>query len=254
MKFVSITSAAGGVGTTTVTAQLASMLAVRDRPVIVFDFSPQNALRLHFGMSWEDGNGLIPQVLSGKPWHEAAYRCDNGVDFLPYGKCCEQDVAAFSRLLQQEPGWLSARLDELDANDDAFILFDCPGNAYELGSQAYALSDLILTVVAADPVSYAALAGFHDCLAPEHEGKVGYLINDFDPTRELDRDIARLLRAEQGERLCSATIHRDESVREALASKLSVHAYAPHSQAADDYAALSTWLVARLAKTSRPSP
>lgn len=252
MKVVSITGAAGGVGATTVAAQLASSLAARGRFVIVFDFSPQNALRLHFGMPWEDGNGLVPSVLSGKPWHEAAYRCENGVDFLPFGECGEQDTAAFGRLLLKEPDWLASRLGELDVDDDTFILFDCPRAGHELRSQAHALSDLVLTVAAADTASYAALAGSRDRFAPEDANKVACLINGFDPTRELDRDIAQLLRIEQGEHLCPVTVHRDESVREALASKLSLDAYAPHSQASVDYAALSTWLVARLVHLRRP--
>lgn len=248
MKAVSITGVAGGVGATTVAAQLASSLAARGRSVIVFDFSPQNALRLHFGMPWEDGNGLVPLVLSGKPWHEAAYRCENGVSFLPFGKCGDQDIAAFDRLLQQEPDWLASRLDELDADDDTFVLFDCPCGEYALRSQAHTLSDLVLAVAAADTASYAALAGSRDQFAPEDANKIACLINGFDPTRELDRDIAQLLRIEQGERLCPVTIHRDESVREALASKLSLEAYAPYSQASVDYATLSTWLAARLVR------
>lgn len=248
MKAVSITGVAGGVGATTVAAQLASSLAARGRSVIVFDFSPQNALRLHLGMPWEDGNGLVPLVLSGKPWHEAAYRCENGVDFLPFGKCGDRDIAAFDRLLQQEPDWLASRLDELDADDDTFVLFDCPCGEYALRSQAHALSDLILAVAAADTASYAALAESRDRFAPGDANKVACLINGFDPTHELDRDIAQLLRIEQGERLCPVTIHRDESVREALASKLSLEAYTPYSQASVDYAALSTWLVARLVR------
>ncbi|HXU92879.1 MAG TPA: cellulose synthase operon protein YhjQ/BcsQ, partial [Gallionella sp.] len=81
-----------------------------------------------------------------------------------------------------------------------------------------------------------------------------YLLNGFDPTRELDRDIAELLRVDLGAHLCPVTIHRDESVREALASKLSLEAYAPDSQAYDDFAALATWLIARFAQPERPAP
>lgn len=250
MRIVSITGIAGGVGATTVAAHLASALAARGRPVIVFDFSPQNSLRLHFGMPWEDNGGLVPQLLSGEPWHESAYRCENGVDFIPFGNCNERDIAAFERLLQ-EPDWLASRLGELDAGDDTILLFDVPRESRGLRMQAHALSDLILAVMASDPLSYAALPKSREDFAPGGAGKVDYLINGFDPTRELDREVAQLLRTGQEVRLCPVTIHRDESVREALASKLSIEAYAPYSQAAGDYAALSTWLAARLAQLQR---
>lgn len=254
MRVVSVTGIGGGVGATTVVAQLASAMAARGRHVIAFDFSPQNTLRLHFGMQWEDGKGLVPQVLSGAPWNEAAYRCENGVSFLPFGKCEEQDVAGFDRLLQQDTNWLSSKLGELDVQDDTYILIDCPRTGYALRSQAHALSDLILMVLAADTQSYVALSESQTGFAPEDTGKAVYLLNSFDPTLTLDRDIAKLLRVEQGERLCPVAIHRDESVREALASKLSLDAYAHYSQAAGDFADLSTWLVAKLAYQDIPAP
>ncbi|HXU92536.1 MAG TPA: cellulose biosynthesis protein BcsQ, partial [Gallionella sp.] len=213
MKVVSITGIRGGVGTTTVAAQLGSILSTRKRQVIALDFSPQNTLRLHFGMHWEDGNGLVPQVLSGAPWNEAAYRCENGVDFVPFGKCREQDIASFDRQLQQDPNWLPSRLGELEVDDEAFILIDS-STCGALRSQAQARSDLILAVLEADTLSYAALAESKNLFAPDVAEKVVYLLNGFDPTRELDRDIAELLRVDLGARLCPVTIHRDESVRE----------------------------------------
>jgi cellulose synthase operon protein YhjQ len=252
MRVVSITGISGGVGATTVVAELAATLVSRGRRTLAFDFSTRNTLRLHFGMAWNDSHGLAPQVLSGKPWNEAAYRCENGVDFLPFGKCNEQDAASFFCLLQQDADWLSSCLGQLDADDDTCVLIDCPATGSTLCPQAQALADLILVVLEADTLSYAAFAESQTGVAPEHAGKVFYLLNGFDPTRELDRDIAKLLRADLGQRLCPVTIHRDESVREALASKLSLDAYAPSSQAAADFAALSTWLVAKLANVERP--
>ncbi|HEX5362788.1 MAG TPA: cellulose biosynthesis protein BcsQ [Gallionella sp.] len=247
MKVVSVTGINGGVGATTVVAGLASMLSARKWQVIVLDLSPHNTLRLHFGMPWDEGNGLVPQILSGKPWHEAAYLCENGVSFLPFGKCGEQDIATFNRQLRQEPDWLSSHLSELEDSDETIILIDCPRTEGPLRSQAHALSDQILVVMEAGPLSYAALAAPGTIFAATDAPKATYLLNSFNPTLTLDRDIAQLLRVEQGERLCPATIHRDEFVREALASKLSLDAYAPYSQAADDFTTLSIWLVAKFA-------
>lgn len=253
MKIISFTGISGGCGTTTVTAQIAASLAARGRKIIVFDFSPQNSLRFHFGMKWEDGNGLIPQILSGRPWNEAAYRCENGVDFVPFGKCSEQDIVRFGQILQQNPGWLGSRLHELDVDNDTSILIDCPRNEYELRAQAHALSSLIIVVAQASTPSYAALADPHGCFAPENTHKVSYLINNFDPLLALDRDIAGLISVDQKAFLCPVIIHRDESVREALASKLSIDAYAPESQAAADFSDLATWLNARLADSPLPA-
>lgn len=247
MRVVSITGIGGGVGTTTVAAQLAATLAARIKNVIALDFSSQNMLRLHFGMHWQDSTGLVPQVLANRPWNEAAYRCENGVHFLPFGRCSEQDIVNFYRQLEHDPAWLSSRLGELDADDDTCVLIDCPRAEHALSSQAYTLSDMILMVAEADTHSYVALAESRTWLAANHAEKTTYLLNGFDPTLAMDRDIAQLIRADHGSSLCPITIHRDEAVREALASKICLDAYAPYSQASADFASLTTWLVARLA-------
>ena len=46
MKVITVVSAKGGVGKTTLAANLASVLAARGRRVIALDLDPQNALRL----------------------------------------------------------------------------------------------------------------------------------------------------------------------------------------------------------------
>ena len=48
MKVITVVSAKGGVGKTTLAANLASVIAARGRRVLALDLDPQNALRLHF--------------------------------------------------------------------------------------------------------------------------------------------------------------------------------------------------------------
>lgn len=248
MKKIAISSIAGGAGTTTVVAELASALVARKQPVIAVDLSAQNTLRLHFGMEWNAPQGLLPQLRAGAPWHEAAYRCENGVIFFPHGHSSAQDRTDFAGLLQTEPDWLNTRLDALDTDDSTVILLDCPASCDSVVREhACRSADLVLTIISTDSVSYATLADART-QAPS-DSKVRYLINGFDPTRKLDRDIARLMHSELEHALCPVRIHRDESVREALAYKLSVGVYAPYSQAAADFVALATWLSAKLSRT-----
>jgi cellulose biosynthesis protein BcsQ len=59
MKIVVIASAKGGVGKTTLAANLAAVLAAsRRHRVCVVDLDPQNALKLHFGVPLEMSDGL----------------------------------------------------------------------------------------------------------------------------------------------------------------------------------------------------
>ena len=59
MKVITVVSAKGGVGKTTLAANLASVLAARGRRVIALDLDPQNALRLHFGIPLDSIDGHV---------------------------------------------------------------------------------------------------------------------------------------------------------------------------------------------------
>jgi len=248
MKVISIAGISGGVGATTVAAQLAAGLVAHNQRVIAFDLSPHNALRLHFGMPWDDGSGLVPQVLADKPWNEVAYHGANGVDFFPFGKTTHQDSASFISRLAREPGWLNSRLQELDEAEDAYVIIDSPNTEHTLSSQAYAASGLAITVLEPDTFSFAAFIESRTAQSEAgNDKKTVYLLNGFDPTRALDRDISRLLRATPNNNLCPVIIHRDELVREALANKSCLNDYAPYSPAAGDFIALTTWVIATFA-------
>jgi len=247
MKVISVTGITGGVGATTLVAQLAFALRARGSRVIAFDFSPHNMLRLHFGMPWAEGGGLVPYILSDKPWHESAYRCENMIEFLPFGKCNEHEIAAFYRMQHKNPSWLAERLAELHTDEDTYVLIDSPRSGHDLRAQAHALSNLILIALEADTQAYAVLEQAQTSLSLADAEKAVLLLNAYDPTRKLDCDIAKLLLHTHQANLCPVTIHRDEFVREALASKRSLREYAPYSQAASNFTTLTTWLIARCA-------
>ena len=65
MTVIAVISPKGGVGKTTVSANLAVSLAAKGHPVRLVDMDPQNALRLHLGADPSDENGHIHQTLHG---------------------------------------------------------------------------------------------------------------------------------------------------------------------------------------------
>ena len=69
MKVISVVSAKGGVGKTTLTANLATALHRLGVPtVLVVDLDPQNALGLHFGADPGALAGVSLASLSGDSW------------------------------------------------------------------------------------------------------------------------------------------------------------------------------------------
>ena len=86
MKVVAIVSAKGGVGKTTLTANLATALSRSiAAPVLAVDLDPQNALGLHLGMSPHELRGLSRSTLANQPLALACLPCTPTLHVLPYG-------------------------------------------------------------------------------------------------------------------------------------------------------------------------
>jgi chromosome partitioning protein len=80
--------------------------------------------------------------------------------------------------------------------------------------------------------------------APRAEfGGVGYVINQIDQSRQLTRDVLKVLRQMLAGRVFPGVVHQDEGVSEALACDTTLIHYDPLSQAAADFRACGTWLM-----------
>ena len=63
MPLICVCSPKGGVGKTTLAANLAYSLARTGSKVLALDFDVQNALRLHFGVPLNDERGYVAKAL-----------------------------------------------------------------------------------------------------------------------------------------------------------------------------------------------
>lgn len=246
LSVVAIIGAAGGAGTTTVTAHLATAIAQQDQPVLCFDFCPTNVLRLHFGAAYDDPDGFAAALLAGTPWQDAAYTSAGGVRFLPFGAL--PGDAALERLcgwLHEEPSWFGDNLAAIDLAPQTLVLCDCPRLPAALRNQVLAAADIILVCCAPDPLSLATATRLAGQLQDKAGRMARILLNGFEAGRLLDRDMQLILRSQHGRLAAPVMIHRDESLREALACKQTVFDYAPASQAAQEFAALATWAIVR---------
>ncbi|VFS69804.1 Cell division inhibitor MinD [Raoultella planticola] len=63
MPLICVCSPKGGVGKTTLAANLAYSLARAGSKVLAIDFDVQNALRLHFGVPLSDERGYVAKAL-----------------------------------------------------------------------------------------------------------------------------------------------------------------------------------------------
>lgn len=249
MSIVAVVSMKGGVGKTSLTANLAcgvaSILGVGR--VCVVDLDPQNALHLHFGVDDTHAPGVCVQSLEAADWGDTGLQSEYGVACLPYGAVSEAERKAFEALLTEQPDWIGSHIRSAGLDDDAVVFIDTPPGPSVYLKQAFACADVVLVVVLADAGSYATLPAMESWLADaavkRPELKCLYVINQVDRGEILNHDVTDLLNQQLKGKVSGIGIHSDESVREALAFQQPVMAYDPHGQASHDLARLANQLI-----------
>jgi cellulose synthase operon protein YhjQ len=248
MIVLSVISMKGGVGKTSITANLASALSQRpNAPLIaVIDLDPQNALQWHFGFNEQQSTGLCSLAVNGGALSEACLKTDKGTLCYPYGYADEPTRRDFEALLTEDPEWLKQQLFNLKLPNNTIFLIDTPPGQSPYMAQAISSANLALVVLLADGASYATAptmeTAFEEMIPLNPYLKSAYLLNQIDPTNTLANDIQVMLRHRLGERLIPTQISEDEAVREALAFQQSVLVYDENGLASNDFRSLAAWV------------
>lgn len=239
MIVLTVASPKGGVGKTSLTANLAASLVARGRRVLAVDLDPQNALRLHLGMPPNEIAGTSRATLEGQPWAKCLFRSAAGVQYLPFGELNDSDTQAFESFLEKQPAWLRSHLAELKLRPDDIVLIDTPPGPSTYLRQALSVANRVLVVLLADAASYATipqmtrLVETHCRHRPDFQDN-HLIVNQVDSSRQLARDVLNAMKMAYGNTILG-TIHYDQAVSEALAYDQSIFEYAPHSLAAQDF-------------------
>jgi cellulose synthase operon protein YhjQ len=249
MSVIGIVSMKGGVGKTSITANLAAALASRLGPgrVSVVDLDPQNALQWHFGLEGADEEGVCEASSQDDEWNKVARETAFNVVCLPYGTGREEDRNVFESRLAKHVTFVGDRIQRAGLDDNAVVLIDTPPGPSVYLRQVFACADILIIVLLADAGSYATIPAMEGWLDEMSEFRPDmpsvYVLNQVDAAEPLSRDVTNLLRQHLGKRLSQVSVHADEAVSEALAFQQPVIAYDPHGQASHDIARLANWLV-----------
>lgn len=237
MRLVALQGIRGGCGTTSLIAGLASALSLLHKPVLAIDLCPSNLLGLHFGLPF-DPRPARAQRIAQTAAESKGIACGERICVLPFDRHRSVPPAFAS-------DWLDVMLRQLAPPSGAFVLLDIP-SGWRLHGPLSQHGDIHwLEVLEADPACHVLL---HEQLRNDQgrTGKQHWLINRFEPTSRLSRDLFALWRQILGPRLIPGVIHADEAVREALARKQVLGESAPHSLAMQDFLGLANWCIGTL--------
>lgn len=249
MRTISFVSGKGGVGKTSLTANVATVLRQRGYKVLAVDLDPQNSLRLHLGMDLSDPGGMIREGVS----RESLFVSPTGVHFLPFGRADTQDLQAFTACLQAHPDWLAGHLLGLGDIGFDFVCIDSPPGASPFLQQALHAARHALVVVSADAASYATLAQTHDLIHLHTAGRTDFrgphvLLNDVPLQGPLGHLVRSALVEDEQWRLVPTSVHRDPRMGQALARQTTAVAATPESMVAMDIEYLVDWLLEETAR------
>lgn len=250
MKVVSVVSAKGGVGKSTVSANLAAALQQQGHTVLAIDLDPQNGLRYHFTLEPSSMAGLVQAPQDADAWRALIRPTESGVALIPYGDCTEPERQAFEAELRTDASWLISRLRNLELGRGVIVVIDTPPGPSAYMTQALTAASLAVAVVLPDAGSYATLPQLNTLISTYCEGRdnfsgYGFVVNQVDQGQQLSKDITQVLRTTFRDRM-AGLVHLDQSLSEALAHGKNIFQYRPHSVSARDLVACAQWVAQRL--------
>jgi len=254
---VAVVAAKGGVGKTTVAANLSTLLAESGRKVLAIDLDPQNALRFHLVVDRQAGEvGLAQALMEHRPWSHVMQPGRSGVVVLPFGSIDDEDQIGIERFLADQPHWLGQTIADFQLPPDTIVLLDTPPGPSVYLQQALRVAHLNVVTMLPDAGSFATLSITERmidkyCRIRSDFIDTTYLVNQVDTSKRLSRDVLQTLRADLESQLLGV-VHMDQAVCEALASAAPIRSYAPFSQAAQDFSVCAAQLLRRLAPYGTP--
>jgi len=237
LPFAFISSISGGTGATTILATLARCFAAGGERVLLAGSGPASLLPLYFGAA-NPGAGELQSFLLPDS--------HGRVDTINCGESERPTPASSRQFGESEKGNLVSAIRAAAARSDRLLL---DAGALEAGD-AEALrpaKQFALVPLVPDLGCVLGLLRLEEAFRPrEAEGRppaaIFYILNKFDNSLALHRDIQASLERLLGDRLVPITLRRSDSVAEALADGTTVIDYSPETGIAQDFLRLADWL------------
>jgi cellulose synthase operon protein YhjQ len=230
MQIISFISGKGGVGKTTLSANIAVALAQRNKRVVIIDLDPQNAQRLHLGMDPDEIAGLIREGISSSSLFDSPF----GIKFIPFGRVNETELEEFESQLELHRNWLLEGINSLSDSNFDFVIIDTPPGPTVYLQQAMQAAHKALVVVIADAASYATIPKTISLVEQYTADRLDFdglnlLINQMPAQSKLGHQVRSALYANYADKLVPVAVYKLQ--------------YEPTSKASLDIQSVTDWLI-----------
>ncbi|MBM3114481.1 ParA family protein [Jeongeupia naejangsanensis] len=246
MTTIAVFNQKGGVGKTTVTANLAAAMAQNGTAPLVIDLDPQAHLSHYWGFGAAPGPTIHDFFRGVAALSDLVRPLPNGIDFIPSELALSKVDAQLTR--HRDHLWrLQLGLTAEMLADHAPVLIDCGPMLGVLGFSALLAADLVLVPVSPETLalhgarmSARTLAGL-ERLLPRKPRR--YLLNRYQSGNISSEHALRQLRHDYPGEVLGATIRPAELYEAAVIRHADVFSLDPDSDAAQDMALLLDELI-----------
>lgn len=250
-KIISIINQKGGVGKSTTAVNLASILGMMDKEVLLVDLDPQGNATSGLGIEKRDLDQCVYDVLLNETPIEEAILPDisKGLDLLPATiNLAGAEVELVSAIARENR--LKDALGSMRGRYD-FILVDCPPSLGLLTVNGLVAADALLIPIQSE---FYALEGVTKLLDSMKLVKsrlnpsldvYGVLITMYDGRTTLSKQVANEVRNYFGKQVFETVIPRTVKLSEAPSFGMSVQEYDPSGKGAEAYRKLAKEVIKR---------
>lgn len=250
MAVIAVFNQKGGVGKTTTCLNMTAALALCDKRPLAIDLDPQAHLSLSCGVVPQDSRETIAAFYrEEKSLAELVRETGEGMRLIA-GHLELSKIDALHGRSTKIAMRLKQGLDEGLAWDDQPILIDCCPALGVLSLNALLAADGVLIPVSADYLSLqgvhrveAALRVLEKSLGRSIERRI--VVTRFDARRRVARESLAELQERYGDAVCETTVAETVGLTESPAHGKNIFEFAPQSQGAVDYNALTLELLSK---------
>ncbi len=239
---IAIINQKGGVGKTTISANLGHALALEGRRVMVVDLDPQGQLSPSLGLFRCPRQGVDETLLGTSTLTDVALSTREGMMLVPAG----ERLAEVERV--QEGGIGRARLLQQTLQqappEQDYVLFDCPPSSGLLMANAVMAVDMALIPVTGDYLGLNGLAHLLKTLKrfePIRGGplQLRVVLSRLNPRRRLAREVVEKLSRYFPGQVLATPIQEAAVLAECPGAGRTIFEYRPKSRSARDFKALA---------------